>query len=89
MKNTTAYLLGAIAGALSAMLVYKNRNRINTEKIGDTMDDWMKSARRLGIKVRNTLLNDVSGPDGESVFEDMYYRRYYENKLGSRVYLDE
>ncbi|RYE53763.1 MAG: hypothetical protein EOP48_13690 [Sphingobacteriales bacterium] len=90
MKSSTAYVLGAIAGAaVGAAFLYRNRERIDTEKMKDTVEDWVKSAKRLGIKVKNTLLHDVSGPDGEPVFQDMYYRQFYENKMGNRVYIEE
>ena len=89
MKSTTAYILGALAGAAGALFIYKNRNHINTERINDTFEDWVKSAKRLGIKVKNTVMHEMSGPDGEPVFQDMYYRQYYENKLGARVYMED
>lgn len=89
MKSTTAYVLGALAGAVGAVLLFKNREKIASEKMNENIDDWMLTAKRLGIKVKNMLLHDVTGPDGEPVYQDMYYRQFYENKLGSRVYLDE
>ncbi|RYH20743.1 hypothetical protein EON65_22585 [archaeon] len=90
MKSSTAYVLGAIAGAaIGAAFLYRNREKIDTGKITDTFDSWARSAKRLGIKVKNTLLHDVSGPDGEPVYQDMYYRQFYENKMGNRVYMEE
>jgi hypothetical protein len=88
MKNTTLWSIVAGAAAAGAILYYKRNevSRLSNNALG--------SARNLGDRlvqygsdIKERLLSK-SGPNGESVYSDMYDRQFYENEMGERVYLD-
>lgn len=90
MKNTT--LLGIVAGAAAASaILYYKRNDVSRMS-----GNVMHSAKNLGGKLtqygsqlKDKLLNNMKGPNGEPVYLDMYDRKFYENEMGQRVYLSE
>lgn len=88
MKNSTLWSIVAGAAAAGAVLYYK-RNEVSR-----LSGNALNSARNLGDKliqygsdIKERLLS-TKGPNGESVYLDMYDRQFYENEMGQRVYLD-
>lgn len=89
MKNTTLFGIVAGAVAVTAALYYK---RSEVSKAGNR---FLDSARGFGDRlveygtdIKNRLLQNVKGPNGEDVYLDMYDRQFYEDEMGKRVYLD-
>ena len=89
MKNTT--LLGLVAGAaaVTAILYYK-RNEVSRVS-GNLIDSAKSLGDRLveyGSELKDRILHNVKGPNGEPVYLDMYDRQFYEDETGKRVYMD-
>ena len=83
MKNTTIW--GIVAGAATATAVLMTYKRKDGTRLTDGLID---SAKQLGTKIKDRLLHNVKGPNGEPVYLDMYDRQFYEDVEGKRVYLD-
>ena len=89
MKNTTFWGIVAGAAAATAILYYK-RNEVSRMS-GNVMDSargWGDKLAEYGSQIKDRLLNNMKGPNGEPVYLDMYDRQFYENEMGQRVYLD-
>jgi len=89
MRNTTIWGIVAGAAAVTAMLYYK-RNEVS-EMTGNLKNSARNLGDRLveyGTELKDRLLNNVKGPNGEPVYLDMYDRQFYENEMGKRVYMD-
>ena len=83
---------GIVASAAAATAVFTTYKRKDGTRITDGILD---SARQfgnmlshLGYQLKNRMLHNVSGPNGEPIYLDMYDRQFYENQEGKRVYLD-
>lgn len=89
MKNTT--LLGIVAGAaaVSAILYYK-RNEVSrvSGNLKDSAKNWGDRLVEYGSELKDRIMNNVKGPNGEPVYLDMYDRQFYEDEMGRRVYMD-
>ncbi|MXV50880.1 hypothetical protein GS399_07825 [Pedobacter sp. HMF7647] len=90
MKNI-AGIAGIAAGA-AALAILLLRKREDGTTVGSNLLKNAKTAgedlRRFGVKMKNRLMNDISGPNGEPVYSDMYDRNFYEDENGRRVYLE-
>ena len=82
---------GVTAGAAAATIVALMYKRKDGTRLSDGL---MDSARSLGSRLmdygnelRDRLMHNVKGPNGEPVFIDMYDRQFYEDQMGKRVYL--
>ena len=85
-------ILGAVAGAAAvvAILYYRKEDVSRlTESFAGTAKNAGKKLKNLTRNLKDRLLHDVHGPNGEPVYLDMYDRQFYENPEGKRVYLDK
>ncbi len=90
MKTNAKGIIGAVAGAavLGALMLYKRKNGqtlgsylINCSKdVGSHLGDY-------ATQLKSKLMPGVKGPNGESVYADMYDRQFYEDENGERMYL--
>ena len=89
MKNTTLWGIVAGAAAVSAVLYYK-RNEVSraSENLLNSARDLGDRLAQYGSELKDRLLHNVKGPNGESVYVDMYDRQFYQDEAGKRVYLD-
>lgn len=91
MKNI-AGKLGIVAGAAAVLAILYYRR----EDVSRLTSSAAGSAKKLGNKMKDyatemkdRLLHNVNGPNGEAVYLDMYDRQFYEDTEGKRVYLEE
>lgn len=80
-----------VAGAavLGALMLFKRKD-------GQSVGSYLLSCTRdfgstLGSyasKIKDRLMPDLKGPNGEPVYADMYDRNFYEDDHGERVYLE-
>jgi|GEM_PF-753000 len=85
-------ILGAVAGAAAVVaILYYRREDVSrlTESFAGTAKSAGEKLKGYTRKLKDRLLNDVHGPNGEPVYMDMYDRRFYENADGDRVYMEE
>lgn len=89
MRNVS--ILGIVAGAAAATAILAYKRKDGT-RLSDGLVD---SAKNLGhrisdfsSKIKDRILHNVKGPNGEAVYLDMYDRQFYEDEMGRRVYLD-
>jgi hypothetical protein len=90
MKNI-AGILGVVAGAaaVATILLYKREDGSRlTDGLMDSARDMGSRARNYASQLKDRLLHNVHGPNGEAVFIDMYDRQFYEDGMGHRVYLE-
>lgn len=89
MKTST--LLGMIAGAaVATSIIYYKKNEL-LRASADLRDQAKTLGNRLvqyGTKIKDRLLHNVKGPNGEAVYLDMYDRQFYEDQEGKRIYLE-
>ena len=88
MKNSVK-ILAIIAGAVGAAALL-NRKRADGSSI---FNDISQKGRHLGDKIaeygtqiKDKFTPDKTGPNGESVFSDMYDRHYYMDDTDTRIY---
>ncbi len=90
MKNI-AGLAGIAAGAavLSILLFRKREDgtSLGNDLLGKAKDAG-SNLLKYGGKLKDRLLHNVKGPNGEDVYLDMYDRQFYEDPEGKRVYLE-
>ena len=90
MKNLAIW--GIVAGAAAAtafVATYKKKDGSRlSEGLMDSAKSFGNKLSHLGQQFINRLLHNVTGPNGEPVYLDMYDRQFYENQEGKRVYLD-
>ena len=89
MRNTTLWSIVAGAAAVTAVL-YLKRNEVSKTS-GNLIDSAKGLGDRLaqyGSELKDRLLHNVKGPNGEAVYLDMYDRQFFEDEMGKRVYLD-
>ncbi|MEJ7779547.1 MAG: hypothetical protein WKF68_08145 [Daejeonella sp.] len=102
-KMTTLIGIAAVAGVAYKLLTHKKANGSTllddlteaskgwTEKVSQFADEnkgWSEKINQFVDKIRDRLMPDMKGPNGEDVFMDMHKRNYYKNEEGSRVYTD-
>ena len=90
MKNSIK-ILGIIAGAIGAAALITRKRADGTslfDDISETGKSWGDKVLEYGSQLRDKLMPDMKGPNGESVYTDMYDRHYYMNGENSRVYTD-
>jgi len=92
MKNNNAKgIIGIVAGAavLGALMLMKRKDG---QSIGSYLlsctKDFGNSLSSYASKIKDRLMPDLRGPNGEPVYADMYNRNFYENDHGERVYLE-
>lgn len=85
-------VLGVGAGAAAAAIVALMYRRKDGTRLADGLIDSARGfGNRLveyGNQIKDRLLHNVKGPNGEPVYLDMYDRQFYENDMGHRVYLE-
>ena len=90
MKNI-AGLAGIAAGAavLSILLFRKREDgtTVGSNLLGKARDAGT-NLLKYGEQLKDRLLHNVKGPNGEPVYLDMYDRQFYEDPDGKRVYLE-
>lgn len=102
-KMTTILGLAAVAGVAYKVLTHKKadgstvlddlteRTKGLTEKFNEFADangGWKDKFNQFIEALKDRLMPDVKGPNGEDVFADMYKRNYYKSDDGTRVYMD-
>lgn len=89
MKNTTLWGIVAGAAAVGAMLYYK---KDEVSRMGGNLRNsarnWGDRLVEYGSELKDRILHNVKGPNGEPVYLDMYDRQFYEDEMGKRVYMD-
>ncbi|MES2874025.1 MAG: hypothetical protein V4708_09905 [Bacteroidota bacterium] len=102
-KMTTILGIAAVAGVAYKVLTRKKADGSTllddlteaskgwTDKVSEFADankGWSEKITQFVEKIKDRLMPDVKGPNGEDVFMDMYKRNYYKNDEGTRVYMD-
>lgn len=90
MKNSIK-ILGIIAGAIGAAALITRKRSDGTSLFDDISEkgkSWGDKVLEYGSQLRDKIMPDMKGPNGESVYTDMYDRHYYMNGENSRVYTD-
>lgn len=90
MKNSIK-ILGIIAGALGAAALITRKRPDGTSMFDDIADagkSWGDKLLKYGTQLKDKLMPDMKGPNGESVFSDMYDRHYYMDDKDKRIYTD-
>ncbi len=90
MKNSIK-ILAVIAGAVAAAGILSRKRLDGTSLLDDIADaakDWSDKLVEYGTQVKDKLMPEMKGPNGESVFSDMYDRRYYLDEENERKYTD-
>ena len=90
MKNSIK-ILGVIAGAIGAAALLTRKRADGTsmfDEIADTSKNWGDKLVQYGTQLKDRLMPEMKGPNGESVFSDMYDRQYYMDNDNKRIYTD-
>ena len=90
MKNSIK-ILGVIAGAIGAAALLTRKRADGTsmfDDIADTSKNWGDKLVQYGTQLKDKLMPEMKGPNGESVFSDMYDRQYYMDSDNKRIYTD-
>lgn len=102
-KMTTLLGIAAVAGVAYKVLTHKKadgttllddlseRSKDWSEKFNEFAEankGWKDKFNQFVETVKDKLMPDVKGPNGEDVFVDMYKRNYYKSDEGTRVYMD-
>ena len=96
--------LAAVAGVAYKVLTHKKADGSTllddlteagkgwSDKLNDFAEankGWKDKFNQFVTDVKDRLMPDMKGPNGEDVFTDMYKRNYYTDSQGGRVYMDE
>ena len=84
-------ILGIIAGAVGAAAIITRKRADGTsmfDDISETGKNWGDKLVQYGTQLKDKLMPDLKGPNGESVFADMYDRHYYLDQEDKRVYTE-
>jgi hypothetical protein len=90
MKNSIK-ILGIIAGAVGAAALITRKRSDGTslfDDISETGRSWGGKLKNYGAQIKDRLMPEMKGPNGESVFSDMYDRHYYMTENNTRIYTD-
>ena len=90
MKNSVK-ILAVVAGAIGAAAIITRKRADGTSLFDDISDagrTWGDKLVRYGTQLKDKLMPEMKGPNGESVFSDMYDRHYYMKPDNTRVYTD-
>ena len=90
MKNAIK-ILGIIAGAVGAAAIITRKRADGSSMFDDISEkskNWGDKLVQYGTQLKDKLMPDLKGPNGESVFTDMYDRHYYMDGENSRVYTE-
>ena len=90
MKNSVK-ILAIIVGAVGAAALL-NRKRADGSSMFDDISEKGKhlgdKIAEYGTQIKDKFMPDKTGPNGESVFSDMYDRHYYMDDTDTRIYTD-
>jgi len=89
--NNSIKILGIIAGAVGAAALITRKRADGTSMFDDIADatrGWGDKLVQYGGQLKDKLMPEMKGPDGESVFSDMYGRNYYMTQENTRTYID-
>ena len=90
MKNSIK-ILGIIAGAVGAAALLTRKRANGTSMFDDitqTGKSWGDKIVEYGNQLKDKLMPEMKGPNGENVYSDMYNRHYYMNEENARIYTD-
>lgn len=102
-KMTTILGIAAVAGVAYKVLTHKkadgstlldeltDKSKGWADKVSEFAEankGWSDKVSQFVDKIKDRLMPDVKGPNGEDVFVDMYKRNYYTTGEGTRVYMD-
>lgn len=102
-KITTILGAAALAGVAYKLLTHKKPDGSTLldditgagkewgGKINEFVENkgWKDKFDQFVETVKDKLMPDLKGPNGEAVYTDMYKRNYYTDPDGSRIYMDE
>jgi hypothetical protein len=103
-KMTTILGIAAVAGVAYKVLTHRKADGTTlldditeaSKGWGDKLNEfaeankgWKDKFNQFVDNVKDRLMPDMKGPNGEDVFTDMYKRNYYTDGQGGRVYMDE
>ncbi|NEU09897.1 hypothetical protein GZH53_16350 [Flavihumibacter sp. R14] len=89
--NNSIKILAVIAGAIGAAAIITRKRADGTSLFDDISDagrSWGDRLVQYGTQLKDRLMPEMKGPNGESVFSDMYDRHYYMDGSDQRVYTD-
>lgn len=78
---------GAAAAAIVALMYRRKDGSRMADGLMDSARSWGSRLMDYGNQIKDRLLHNVKGPNGEPVYLDMYDRQFYEDEMGRRVYL--
>ncbi len=84
----TGVVAGAAAAAIIALMYRRNDGSTYGDYLLDSAKDVTGKLKKYGQQIKDRLLNNEKGPNGEDLYLDMYNRKFYEDMQGQRVYLD-
>ncbi|WP_069659186.1 hypothetical protein [Arcticibacter eurypsychrophilus] len=87
MKNMIIW--GVVAGAAAATIVALILKKDETDELLNSAKGIGNRLIRYGNRLKDNLLNNAKGPNGEDIYIDMYDRQFYENLAGKRIYLTD
>ena len=90
MRNLTK-LIGLAAGAAAVYTLLTRKREDGTSLWNDITEaskGWSDKVMEYGNRLKDRLMNDVKGPNGEDVFSDMYDRHYYVDDQNRRIYME-
>jgi hypothetical protein len=90
MKNSIK-ILGIVAGAIAAATIITRKRADGTslfDDIAEASKDWGNKLVDYSTRLKEKMTTDTKGPDGESVFSDMYDRQYYMDDTSKKLYTD-
>lgn len=90
MKKVVQLLgVAAAAGIAYKVLTQKKSNGTTLlDELTEASKGWADKLSEFAGELKDKLMPDLKGPNGESVFKDMYKRNYYTDNTGTRTYMD-
>jgi hypothetical protein len=90
MKNSIK-ILGIVAGAIAAATIITRKRADGTslfDDIAEESKDWGNKLVDYSTRLKEKMTTDIKGPDGDSVFSDMYDRQYYMDDTSKKLHTD-
>lgn len=91
MRNSIK-IVGILAAAAAATAMLMRRRADGTRMMDDIANagkDLGDKLMNFGSRIKDRLMPDMKGPNGEDIFSDMYDRQYYMDSMNRRVYMEE
>jgi len=89
--KTSVKILAIIAGAVGAAALLTRKRADGSSMFDDISEkgrDLGGKIAKYGNQIKDKLMPDKKGPNGENVFSDMYDRHYYIDESDKRIYTE-